>query len=200
MTDSTDVLNMLKIVYTIYTISVMLLIAWFAFGVMSPKGKPRIVKPSVFYGYVGVLVTIGVAIHIVTFNKIPWVEIDFKRDHITPDKVVNIVVKDHHFELPEKRIIAQCQEYVLFDVDSKDLTYGFGLFRQNNSMVLQMQVVPGSSNQLMWKFEKNGVYSIRSTEYSGPKGAYIYYENAFEVQGCETNDKYAMRKVQHERS
>lgn len=88
----------------------------------------------------------------------------------------------------------------MFDVDSKDLTYGFGLFRQNNSMVLQMQVVPGSSNQLMWKFEKNGVYSIRSTEYSGPKGAYIYYENAFEVQGCETNDKYAMRKVQHERS
>ncbi len=195
MTDSTDVLNMLKIVYTIYTVSVILLIAWFAIGVASPKGKPRVVKPATFYGYVGVLVTVGVAIHIVTFNKIPWVEIDFKRDNITPDKTVNIVVKDHKFNLPKERIVANCGEYVLFDVDSKDLTYGFGLFRKNNSMVLQMQVVPGSSNQLMWKFEKNGVYSIRSTEYSGPKGAYMYNENAFEVRGCEHNDKYAMLEV-----
>lgn len=200
MTDSTDVLNMLKIVYTIYTVSVMLLITWFAFGLISPQGKPRIVKPSVFYGYVGILVTVGVAIHIVTFNKIPWVEIDFKREHIAPNQVVNIIAKEHQFELPQKRIVAQCNEYILFDVDSKDLTYGFGLFRQNNSMVLQMQVVPGSTNQLMWKFSKNGVYSIRSTEYSGPKGAYIYYENAFEVEGCETTDKYSMLEVKNERS
>lgn len=197
MTDSTEVLSMLKIVYTIYTVSVMLLMAWFGLGVVSPKGKPRIVRPSVFYGYVGVLVTVGVAIHIVTFNKIPWVEIDFKRDHITPNQVVNIVAKNHKFELPQKRIVVNCQEYVLFDVDSKDLTYGFGLFRQNNSLVLQMQVVPASSNQLMWKFEKNGVYSIRSTEYSGPKGAYMYYENMFEVQGCQEDDIHAMLEVKN---
>lgn len=53
---------------------------------------------------------------------------------------------------------------------SSDLTYGFALFRDNHSMVTQMQVVPGHENNLLWTFEENGTYSIRSTEYSGPAG------------------------------
>lgn len=195
MSDSVDVLGMLKLVYTIYTISVILLIGWFARGVVAPKGKPRVVKPTTFYMYVGLLVTVGVAIHILTFNKIPWVEIDFKKEHINADKTFNIIAKDHKFIFPSEKMVVNCNEHVLFDVDSKDLTYGFGLFRQNNSMVLQMQVVPGSSNQIMWKFGKNGVYSVRSTEYSGPKGAYMFNKDVFVVQGCETNDKYSMLEV-----
>ena len=191
MTDSVDVLSMLKIVYTIYTISVISLIAWFAKGVVNPAGKPRIVKPTTFYSYVGVLITVGVAIHIVTFNKIPWVEIDFKRDSIKPAQVVNITVEKHRFILPSPKIDLECNAYILFDVESKDLTYGFGIFRQNNTMLTQMQVVPGSRNDLMWKFHKNGVYHLRSTEYSGPKGAHMYVKNVFEVSGCDEDDKYA---------
>lgn len=195
MTDSVVVLGMLKLVYTIYSLTAISLIAWFARGLINPKGKPSIVKPSRFYGFVGVLVFVGVAIHIVTFNKIPWVEIDFKRSGITPDQQVNIVVKDHKFILPEDKITIQCNTHVLFNVDSKDLTYGFGMFRQNLSMVFQMQVVPGSPNELMWKFAKNGVYSIKSTEYSGPKGVRMDVYNAIEVVGCLENDKYSIREV-----
>jgi cytochrome c oxidase subunit 2 len=191
MSDSVDVLNMLKLVYTIYTLAVILLIGWFALGVVDPKGKPRILKPSTFYTYVGALITVGVAIHIVTFNKIPWVEIDFKRASITPAQVVNITIEDHNFILPSPKIELKCNEYILFDVVSKDLTYGFGIFRQNNSMVTQMQVVPGSKNDLMWKFGKNGIYNLRSTEYSGPKGAAMYIKNVFEVTGCVEDDKHS---------
>jgi len=191
MTDSVEVLGMLKIVYTIYTVSVISLIAWFAKGVVNPAGKPRIVKPSTFYSYVGILITIGVAIHIVTFNKIPWVEIDFKRDSLKAEQIVEITVENHKFNLPKERIQLPCAEYVLFDVTSNDLTYGFGIFRQNNSMVTQMQVVPGSKNDLMWKFHKNGVYHLRSTEYSGPKGAHMFVKNVFEVSGCDEDDKYS---------
>ena len=196
MADSVEVLGALKLVYTIYTISIMLLIAWFARGVVAPEGKPSVVKPSTFYAYVGVLVTVGVAIHILTFNKIPWVEIDFKRDNIQANQTFNITVKDHKFTLPSDKLTIQCKNYVLFDVDSKDLTYGFGLVRQNNSLVMQMQVVPASSNQLMWQFHKNGVYHIASTEYSGPYGgSEMTIKNAVEVVGCDDNDKYAMLGV-----
>jgi cytochrome c oxidase subunit 2 len=73
---------------------------------------------------------------------------------------------------------------VLFDVTSNDLTYGFGLFRQDHSMVFQMQVVPGHRNDILWRFEKPGLYSIRSTEYSGPKGTDMILENAVEVGGA----------------
>lgn len=193
MTDSVDVLNMLKLVYTIYTLAVISLIGRFAIGVVNPKGKPRLVKPSTFYMYVGVLITVGVAIHIVTFNKIPWVEIDFKRDSLKAAQVVNITIQDHEFKLPSPKIELKCNEYILFDVVSKDLTYGFGIFRQNNSMVTQMQVVPGSRNDLMWRFHKNGIYHLRSTEYSGPKGAHMYLKDVFEVKGCAEDDKYSQK-------
>ncbi|MDD3854869.1 cytochrome C oxidase subunit II [Sulfurimonas sp.] len=194
MTDSVDVLNMLKIVYTLYTLAVISLICWFGLEVVNPKGKPRIVKASTFYVYVGALITVGVAIHIVTFNKIPWVEIDFKRDSLKAAQVVNITIEDHKFMLPSPKIELKCNEYVMFDVASKDLTYGFGIFRQNNSMVTQMQVVPGSKNDLMWKFGKNGVYHLRSTEYSGPKGAHMYIKDVFEVTGCTEDDKYSQKR------
>lgn len=193
MTDSVDVLQMLKLVYTLYTVSVISLIGWFALGVVNPEGKPRIVKASTFYTYVGALITVGVAIHIVTFNKIPWVEIDFKRDSLKAAQVVNITIQKHEFQLPSPKIELKCNEYVLFDVVSKDVTYGFGIFRQNNSMVTQMQVLPGSKNDLMWKFGKNGVYHLRSTEYSGPKGAKMYIKDVFEVKGCDEDDKYSQK-------
>jgi len=66
-------------------------------------------------------------------------------------------------------------------VKSEDLTYGFGLFREDNSMLFQMQVVPGHKNDVIWHFDRPGVYSIRSTEYSGPRGARMIVKDAVEV-------------------
>lgn len=85
-------------------------------------------------------------------------------------------------------MVINCDEVVLFDVTSNDLTYGFGLFRSDWSMLFQMQVVPGHPNEILWKFSKNGVYTIRSTEYSGPRGVRMIEENAVEVRGCDTSD------------
>ncbi len=217
MEDSASVLSLLKGVYTIYVFSVMALMIWFAKGVSNPEGKPRIVKPATFYMYVGLLISIGVSIHIFTFNKIPWVETDFKRHTIEKDpsfdkstQMFNIVAKqnkdksspnhgEQKFYLPQDRLNAdgqmeiECGKYIVFDVVSEDLTYGFGLFRQDNSMVAQMQVVPGSRNDLMWQFHKNGTYHIQSTEYSGPKGGrHMKLTNAVVVKGCDVDDERSM--------
>ena len=35
-------------------------------------------------------------------------------------------------------------------------------------MVMQMQVNPGSSNDILWTFLHNGVFDLTSTEYAGP--------------------------------
>lgn len=206
MEDSAGVLALLKVVYTIYVFAVIALILWFAKGVTNPEGKPRIVKPATFYMYVGLLITVGVSIHIFTFNKIPWVETDFKRhtieksaDFDASKQRFDIVVENQKFTLPADRMNAdgmleiECNKYIVFDVVSKDLTYGFGLFRTDGSMVTQMQVVPGSRNDLMWQFPKNGVYSIRSTEYSGPKGGrHMTIKNAVVVKGCDIDDTRSM--------
>jgi len=106
---------------------------------------------------------------------------DLNRSDIKADKVFTIVVQDHEFTLPSEQLTILTNEKVLFNVESKDLTYGFGLFRQDNSMVFQMQVVPGHLNDVLWQFEKPGIYSIRSTEYSGPSGIHMVKHDAVRV-------------------
>ena len=106
---------------------------------------------------------------------------DLNRADYKPDKTFVITVKDHQFNLPSEKLIINVNDKVLFDVKSEDLTYGFGLFRSDNSMVFQMQVVPGHRNDLLWHFEQAGVYTIRSTEYSGPKGVFMIEKDVVEV-------------------
>ncbi|MCK5294522.1 MAG: hypothetical protein KAJ49_07720, partial [Arcobacteraceae bacterium] len=106
---------------------------------------------------------------------------------------------EQKFYLPQDRLnsdgqmVIQCNKYIVFDVVSEDLTYGFGIFRKDGSMVTQMQVTPGSRNDLMWQFPKNGIYTIRSTEYSGPQGGrYMTQKDVIKVVGCDIDDARSM--------
>jgi cytochrome c oxidase subunit II len=182
MVDSQIVLNGQTIAYTCYAVVIMLLMAWFGFKI-TRKGKGNKVSNTLFYSFVTMLVILGVSLHIITYNTIPWSPMDINRAEIKPDKVFDITVADHQFILPAQKLMIRVNEKVLFNVTSKDLTYGFGLFRPDNSMLFQMQVVPGHRNDILWQFAKPGIYSIRSTEYSGPKGADMVVKDAVEVVG-----------------
>jgi cytochrome c oxidase subunit II len=185
MVDSKVVLTGQTLAYTFYCIVMILLMIWFAFRVTS-TGKGTKVKPALFYSFVAFLTILGVSLHIITFNTIPWSPMDLNRNDIKPDKVFTIIIEDHQFKLPSEKLVINCHDKVLFDVKSNDLTYGFGLFRQDHTMVTQMQVVPGHRNDLLWQFDKPGIYTIRSTEYSGPKGVFMIVKDAVEVVGCDS--------------
>ena len=180
MVDTTLVLWGQTIAYTSYAIVILLLMGWFGYNISKP-GKAGLVKPAIFYTFVGFLTVLGVSLHIVTYNTIPWTAIDLNRNDIQADKVFYITVEDHEFTLPSEKLKIKVGEKVVFDVTSNDLTYGFGLFRKDNSMLLQMQVVPGHRNDIMWEFIQPGIYTIRSTEYSGPKGAQMILNDVVEV-------------------
>jgi cytochrome c oxidase subunit 2 len=109
---------------------------------------------------------------------------DMHRAGITPDKTFDISVERHEFRLPAETLQVSCNDKVLFNVTSNDLTYGFGLFRPDHSMLFQMQVVPGHRNDILWQFDKPGVYTIRSTEYSGPAGVNMVVKDAV-VVSCD---------------
>jgi cytochrome c oxidase subunit 2 len=155
-------------------------VGWFSIKVTG-KGEGIPVKPKWFYAFVIFLAILGVSLHMITYNTIPWAEMDLNRDEYKPDKTFVITVKDHQFIMPSEKLLINVNDKVLFDVQSADLTYGFGLFRQDNTMMFQMQVVPGHRNDLLWHFDRPGVYSIRSTEYSGPKGINMILKDAVEV-------------------
>jgi cytochrome c oxidase subunit II len=187
MTDSIVVLDTLKLAYTAYALAIISIIAWLGVNLTrEEKVESKIRIP--FYGYMACLVFVGVSLHILTYNKIPWVAQDIKRHQIKVDKTVHIIAKDHKFTLPTQTIEIACGEKVMFDVDSQDLTYGFGLFRADHSMVFQIQANPHSRNDILWEFHKNGVYTIMSTEYSGPKGNDMIVKDAVKVSGCVKNE------------
>ena len=180
MVDSTVVLNGQAMAYTIYAIVIIMLMGWFAFKITRP-GVAGVLSNKLFTTLVILLTILGVSLHIATSMTIPWVSMDLNRHDIKPDKVFEITVADHEFHLPEAKMVAKVGEIVVFDVKSEDLTYGFGIFRDDNTMVAQMQVVPGHRNDLMWKFEKPGTFTIRSTEYSGPKGHNMILKDVLEI-------------------
>lgn len=182
--DSNMVLFGQTLAYTLYSVAIILIVGWFGWR-LTADSTSKGVNHTLFYSFVGFLTILGVSLHLITAQTIPWVEMDLNRSEFTPDKVFDITVEDHQFHLPANKLIIDCHDTALFNVTSNDLTYGFGLFRQDNSMVLQMQVVPGHRNDILWQFNKSGVYSIRSTEYSGPKGFNMIEKDAVEVVGCQ---------------
>lgn len=184
MVDSSVVLWGQTLVYTAYALAVLSVVGWFGYQVTRAGHGTAAVRPALFYGWVGMLVVVGVSLHLVTYNTIPWVKQDLERATEQVDRSFAITVADHEFSLPADRLTIECGETARFSVTSGDLTYGFGLFRQDHSMVFQMQVVPGHANDILWTFDGNGIYDIRSTEYSGPAGAQMIVEDAVEVVGC----------------
>jgi cytochrome c oxidase subunit 2 len=169
MVDSSVVLNGQTIAYTLYVVAILLLMAWFGYQI-TRGNKESFIKPALFYSFVGFLVVLGISLHLITHETIPWKPIDLNRGDYKADRTFDISITDHQFTLPSDTLYINKGELALFNVSSTDLTYGFGLFRQDNSMVFQMQVVPGHINDILWQFDKPEILSIRSTEYSGWKG------------------------------
>jgi len=188
MADSIDVLATLKLVYGIYAFIAISLIAWFGYRVTKPKDHSAGPRPALFWTYIVVLVVVGTGLHFLTYAAVPWVSIDLNRASIEPDSIFDITYEDHQMSFSSYPMQVECGDHVVFNAVSNDLTYGFGIFRADHTLVAQMQVVPQSRNDLMWKFEKNGTYYVRSTEYSGPKGAKMIAQDAIVVAGCDQDD------------
>jgi cytochrome c oxidase subunit 2 len=195
--NSIELLSFHWTAYSIYALMIISVIAWFGYN-LTQEEKAKSVVRIPFYWYMALLVIGGVGHHIFTYNAIPWVSQDITRHSVTPDASYEFEMENHKWiGLPEK-VTIQCGQTVEFNVKSRDLVYGFGLFRQNGTLVLQMQVNPGTdvngildSNDILWTFNHNGVFDLTSTEYSGPaqyshdgKEDLMLVKNFVEVVGC----------------
>lgn len=128
-----------------------------------------------------VLMGVFLVFNVVTLSPlVPWQEWRLWSKP-TPARTFAIDVKDYEFKLPPEGIEVKVGEYVEFVATSQDVTYGFGAFRQDGTLVFQMQVLPGMENRFIWKFDEAGLYDVRSTEYSGPRHSEMYVPNAIHV-------------------
>jgi len=128
-----------------------------------------------------VLIAVFLVFNVVTLSPlVPWQKW-LLWSHPTPDKRISIEIEDYEIKLPGQGIEVKAGEFVEFTVISKDVTYGFGVFRQDGTMVFQMQVPPGYENRILWKFDAPGTYDVRSTEYSGPRHPEMFIKDAIRV-------------------
>lgn len=131
--------------------------------------------------WLGVLVVVFLLVNAVTLSPVvPW-QRWMLWDRPTPQQQVRVEFADSEIRLPPQGIRVKAGEFVEFVATSRDVTYGFGVFRKDGRMVFQMQVVPGYENRIVWKFDEPGLYDVRSTEYSGPRHPEMFVPDAIQV-------------------
>ena len=128
-----------------------------------------------------VLIIVFVIVNVVTLSSlIPWQSWQLWQNP-EPAQVVKVAYNDYTITM-DTPVQIKAGEFVQFSATSADVTYGFGVFREDNSMVFQMQVLPGRENQIIWKFDETGTFDVRSTEYSGPKHSDMVVRDAIVVK------------------
>lgn len=131
--------------------------------------------------WLGLLIVVALVFNVVTLSPlVPWQQWMLWGNPI-PSQRIPVEFQNYQIKLPPQGIQVKVGEFVEFVATSKDVTYGLGVFRQDGSMVCQMQVVPGYENKLLWKFDTPGTYDVRSTEYSGPRHSEMFVANAIRV-------------------
>lgn len=131
--------------------------------------------------WLGVLVVVFLLVNAITLSPlVPWQQwMLWARP--TPQAQFHIEFEDYEIRLPPDGIRVRAGEFVEFVATSKDVTYGFGVFREDGRMLFQMQVVPGYENRIVWRFDEPGTYDVRSTEYSGPRHPEMFVADAIQV-------------------
>ena len=128
-----------------------------------------------------VLIAVFLVVNVITLSPlVPWQEWLLWSDP-EPQASFTVEFEDYEIRLPAGGIEARTGEYVEFTALSADVTYGFGVFRKDGTMVFQMQVIPGHENRIIWKFDTPGSYDVRSTEYSGPRHSEMFLQDAIRV-------------------
>ncbi len=58
---------------------------------------------------------------------------------------------------------------VEFNLSTRDVNHGFGIYDPDGDYVTQVQVVPGQVQKLVWTFDEPGTYEVLCLEFCGAK-------------------------------
>jgi cytochrome c oxidase subunit 2 len=92
-------------------------------------------------------------------------------------KHFTVIASQYSFELPQA---VPAGTNVIFDVTSRDVNHGFGIYDPRGRLVAQVQAMPDYVNHLPLRFGVKGHYLVRCLEYCGI--AHAAMQGAFEVR------------------
>jgi len=79
-------------------------------------------------------------------------------------KHFSVVAQQYSFAVPA---VVPVGVPVIFDVTSRDVNHGFGIYGPDGAIVGQVQAMPGYTNHLLMTFTVAGHYTVRCLEYCG---------------------------------
>lgn len=88
-----------------------------------------------------------------------------------------VVAQQYSFAMPST---VPLDTPVVFDVTSKDVNHGFGIYAPNGDVFSQVQAMPGYVNHLALTFTIPGHYTVRCLEYCGI--AHAAMQGGFDVR------------------
>lgn len=111
---------------------------------------------------------LAAAIVVVMFlASIYWLPYAFIRTGTlgSPTVRVNVLAQQWAWTFSQDKFRAGAP--VEFDVTSKDVNHGFGLYNPDGHLVGQVQAMPGYVNHLIFTFREPGAYTVRCLELCG---------------------------------
>lgn len=126
------------------------------YGPIQEKGYK--VRKYYFLGLVALFAFVSIA----TLGRLPY---NNHHAEATTNKmiVVDVVGLQYTWEMSENSFTVG--DKVQFNVTSKDVTHGFGLYNEDLEIVAQTQAMPEYINSLYYTFEEPGTYQILCLEY-----------------------------------
>jgi len=88
-----------------------------------------------------------------------------------------VIARQYAFDVPAS---VPADTPLVFDVTSKDVNHGFGIYDPSGALIAQVQAMPDYVNHLPFTFHVRGRYTIRCLEYCGV--AHAVMQAGFEVR------------------
>lgn len=116
-------------------------------------------------------ITVAIAVFAVTIPHFPY-----SSAH-TLGKHYSVVAQQYGFTMPETLAV---NTPIVFDVTSRDVNHGFGIYDPNGKLIGQVQAMPNYMNHLPFTFHTRGHYTVRCLEYCGI--AHAAMQGGFDVK------------------
>lgn len=139
--------------------------AWVAISSGTKSEYPPIIKKwykgRTIYGILLVILMLVVTIY--TLRDLPYNQpANTKAEDII---AVDVVSFQFGWDISEKEF--SVGDTVQFDVVTKDVTHGFGLYNPDMDIIAQTQAMPGYTNTIYVTFDEPGTYVVLCLEYCG---------------------------------
>jgi cytochrome c oxidase subunit 2 len=157
---------MIKIAAVVTAVVIALIVIVTAIVAKSAAEKKDGVQASIyklrsFYFYFLIVVIAGLLFVTLKSGDVPYPETKTG----APDLVVDVTGRTWSWELSTDKIPSG--KIIEFAVSTEDVNHGFGIYSPEGKILGQVQVMPGYTNKLRYRFEKEGEYKILCMEYCG---------------------------------